>query len=172
MTSKVMSGEKTAGTVLLVIGIVALVFSLIFASIFGGIGAFMKVKENQTQEEFEEFQRKGAVQTEGLIVADSQSGDEDGTTVQYEAEGDTYEVSYSLSNSNYRAGQKVTIYYSAQDPSESIFPDLMIDTYNLLYIIFLIIGISLGGLFFLGGIIMLIIGIHLRKKAKREILYQ
>ena len=165
-----MSGKKTAGTVLLVIGIVALVFSLIFASIFCGIGAFMKVKENQTQEEFEEFQRKGAVQTEGLIVADSQSGA--GTTVQYEAEGDAYEVSYSLSNSNYRAGQKVTIYYSVEDPSESIFPDLMIDTYNLLYIIFLIIGISLGGLFFLGGIIMFIIGIHLRKKAKRENLYQ
>ena len=172
MTSRAMSGKKTAGTVLLVIGIIALVFCILFASIFCGVGAFMKVKENQTQEEFEEFQRKGAVQTEGVIVAASDSGDGNGTTVQYDAEGETYEVSYSLSNSSYRTGQKVTIYYSVDDPSESIFPDLMIDTYSLLYKIFLIVGIALGGLFFLGGIIMLIIGIHLRKKAKREILYQ
>lgn len=171
MISK-MSGKKTTGTVLLVIGIVALALSLLFMSIFCGIGAFMKVLEKQTQEELEAFQKKGAVQTQGVIVGDSHSGNGSDTTVQYDAEGETYEVSYSVSNSSYRIGKVVTIYYSETNHEECMCPDLFIDTYHLVYKVFVIIGASVGGVFFIAGMIMLLIGIRMRKKVKENLLYQ
>lgn len=172
MSQRQMTNKKAAGTVLLVIGIVALALSLLFMSIFCGIGAFMNIRVKQTQEELEAFQKKGAVQTEGVIVGDSHSGDGSDTTVQYDAEGETYEVSYSISNSSYRVGKLVTIYYSERNNEECMFPDLFIDTYHLLYKVFVIIGASVGGVFFIAGMIMLLIGIRMRKKVKENLLYQ
>lgn len=171
MISK-MSDRKAKGTVLLVIGIVALAFSLFFTSIFCGIGVFMKVRVKQTQEEFDAFQREGAVQTEGVIVDNSHSGDGSGTTVRYDAVGETYEVSYSVKNSSYQTGKVVTVYYSETNNAECMFPDLFIDTYYLFYKVFVIIGASVGGVFFIAGMIMLLISIRMRKRKKENLLYQ
>lgn len=164
-----MTGRRTA---LFVIGIVALTFSLLFMSIFCGIGVFMKVRVKQTQEEFEAFQREGAVQTDGVIVANSHSDDGNDTIVQYDAEGETYEVSYSVSNSSYRMGKVVTVYYSERNNAECMFPDLFIDTYHLLFKVFVIIGASVGGVFFVAGMIMLLLGIRMRRREKENLLYQ
>lgn len=168
-----MTSRKAGGTVLLVVGIVALVFSLLFISAFCGIGMFMKVRVKQTQEELEAFLEKGAVQTQGVIVANSHSGDgSDTTTVQYDAEGETYEVSYSVSNSGYRTGKTVTVYYSESNHAECMFPDLLVDTYHFLYQVFVIIGASVGGLFFLTGIILLLVRMRMRKRHKENMLVQ
>lgn len=165
-----MKKKRTAVTVLTVVSIVIVVFGVLFGAIFGGVGYIMKKAADSSQEEFAEFMEKGAIETEGVIIPSSG----DGTTVQYyvEEEDTTYEASYSISHSKYPVGKHVTVYYSASDVSECMFPDLYAETYGLLNKIFLIIGAFIGGFFLLAGIILFIISRVLNKKTKEEPIYQ
>lgn len=162
-----MKTKPTAGTTITVIYIVAMVLGIIFACVFCGVGVFMKTKNNSTRKEFAEFQKKGAVQTEGIVVPND---GKKGTRVQYyvEEEDAAYEVSYSVAHSDYPVGKRVTVYYSLSDFSECMFPDLYTDTYGFLSKLFFLIGAVLGGVFFLAGNTLHLVSRAIHKKKKEE----
>lgn len=158
-----MAGKKAGGIIMTVFGGIILFIALIFILVFSLVGGAMREVKNQTGDEFEEF-RDHAVKTYGEIV-DVESGS---TTVEYYSETDNswYQVDFSVSNSAYREGDSVALYYDEDDPGTCMAPELYESTYDTLDNVFSGIGAGLGIFFGVIGLGLLIGGIILIKKSK------
>lgn len=164
-----MKKKRTAVTVLTVISIVLVAFSVLMAGIFCLVGFCMSRAADSYESEFVEFMQDGAQTTVGEIVYNSGSG----TTVRYvDYYGDEHEASFSVSHSKFQVGNSATVYYSESNPDECMFPDLYEETYGLLSMIFTIIGAAIGGFFFLVAAVLFIISRVLNKKKQEEMTNQ
>lgn len=158
-----MAGKKIGGIVMTMLGGIFLFIALIFILVFSLVGGAMGDARDQVGEEFEEFSDH-AVKTYGEVVKNRNGK----TTIEYYSETDEsyYQVTFSLSNSAYRSGDSIEVYYDEDDPGTCMVPELYESTYGILDNVFSGIGAGLGisfGVFALG---LLIGGIILLKKSK------
>ncbi len=163
--------RKESATVVLVIGVAILVFALFLSGIFGIVGVVMKRLVTSTERELAEFQKQGAKETNGVVLGTIHLSDDDEATriKYYVSEEDTwYECQYPLVSSDYLEGTEIVIYYNPEDPTDIRFPDLYISTYNLYTLVASWIAGILGGIFSFGGIVIIIIGVVLRKTANKQ----
>ena len=156
------TGKKVAGVIMSVFGGIFLFTAVIFAVSFLMVGGAMgNVKEN-AERELDEF-AEHAVQTYGVIT-----GVDSSTTVEYYSEIDdsNYEVAFSVTNSAFKKGDSVLIYYDEDNPASCMAPELVEGTYETLGIVFNGVGAGLGIAFGVVGLGLLIGGIILLKKSK------
>lgn len=158
------TGKKAAGIVLSVIGGFLLVIALGFAIVFLIIGGAMGSAKEASEEELENFYAY-AVETHGTIT----NVDGGSTTVEYYAEEDDsyHQWKLPVTNSAYREGDSVVVYYDRQYPaSNCMVPDLVEDTYETLGTVFYGVGAGVGIFFGIIGLGLLAGGIVLIKKSK------
>ncbi|MGN0132634.1 MAG: DUF3592 domain-containing protein [Lachnospiraceae bacterium] len=156
------TGKKIGGIIMTAIGGIFLFVAIIFAFAFLVVGGAMGNAKDQTRAEMEEFADR-AIETQGEII------DADGsTTVEYYSETDDsyYEVTFSVSNSSFREGDLITVYYDKDNPGTCMAPDLVEDTYDTLSTVFSGVGAGLGIFFGIIGLGLLIGGIILIRKSK------
>lgn len=157
------TGKKAAGIVMSVIGGILLFIALIFTVVFLAVGGAMGKAKEASEEEMENFYAYG-VETQGVIteVADGS------TTVEYYAEEDDsyHQYRFSVSNSAFREGDPVVVYYDRGNPQFCRAPDLVEETYETLDHVFSGIGAGLGVFFGIIGLGLLIGGIILIRKSK------
>ncbi len=157
------NGKKIGGIILSVLGGIFLFLALIFGIVFLIVGGAMGNAKDEAKEELEAFVEH-AIKTDGEII------DTDGstTTIEYYSEKDDsyYQATFSVSNSSFREGDSVVVYYDENDPDSCMAPDLVEGTYEKLSDIFSGIGAGLGVFLGIIGLGFLIGGIVLIKKAK------
>ena len=90
------------------------------------------------------------------------------TTIEYYSEMDDsyYQVAFSVSNSSFREGDSIVIYYDEDNPGSCMAPDLVEGTYETLGTVFYGVGAGAGVFFGIMGLGLLIGGIVLIKKSK------
>ena len=156
------TGKKVAGIIMSVFGGLFLFSAVIFAIVFLAVGRIMGNVRQNAAEEFEEFS-KHAVETYGTITDVDSS-----TTIEYYSEMDDsyYQVAFSVSNSSFREGDSIVIYYDEDNPGSCMAPDLVEGTYETLGTVFYGVGAGAGVFFGIMGLGLLIGGIVLIKKSK------
>ena len=158
------SNKKIAGIIFIVIGSIMLIFGLLFGGGFILAGQGMEYIKNSTEKQLEEF-KEYAVKTTGTIV----SSDDGVTIVRFEDEdGGEHEISINSSSSALSPNDQVEVYYEEDDLSHSIVPAIQIELYSQMGHITSVIGkVALG---FIGGIgaLLLLVGIILLVKYKKE----
>lgn len=157
-------GKKVAGIVALIFGIMFVVMALIFAVVFVIIGKASGAKSKDVDSQVEQMVSEGAVLCTGEIVSTENSG----TTVEYyDSYTDYYyQLTMSAETSKYPVGSYVDVYYDQYDPTDSIAPDVLTETYNTIDTVFTVLGICLGLGFGVIGAILIIIGSVCIKKSK------
>lgn len=157
--------KKVIGILLIVFGGINLFSAILMGIIFYITGAAMGSAKDILDEEWEVFS-VSALETVGYIT-----DDDDGTTVEYysEVDGRKYTAQFSFENSKYPEGETITVYYDPNDPSECMIPDLSQGTLGLLEMVFSGIGIVVFLICALFGVAMLVGGILLEKKGRKEL---
>lgn len=137
----------------------AIIYAVAFLSVGGAMGKANEVSED----ELENFYAFG-VETQGVIVEVADGS----TTVEYYAEEDDsyHEYRFSVSNSAFREGDPVVVYYHRRNPQFCRAPDLVEETYETQDHVFSGIGAGIGLFFGIIGLGLLIGGIILIRKAK------
>ena len=156
-----MNGKKVGGIALTVFGGIFLFMGLLFGVIFGIVGGAMGGAADDVNAEFEEF-AEYAVETTGVVV-DAGDG---ATTVEYEADGDYYQVDYTISTSEFGQGDYISVYYDPDNPYSCMVPELESGAIEMMGGIFSGVGIGVGIFFVILGLAFMIPGIILIKKSK------
>ncbi len=158
------TGKKTGGIVMSVVGGILLFIAVSFAIAFLVVGGAMGKAKEASEEELENFYAY-AVETEGIIT----NVDDGSTTVEYYAEeaDSYYQSTFSVSNSAFREGDSVVVYYNREYPASGCMaPDLVEGTYETLGTVFYAVGAGVGIFFGIIGLGLLAGGIVLIKKSK------
>lgn len=159
------TGKKAGGIIMSVFGGIFLFIAIIFTVVFLAVGGAMGKAKEASEDELEYFYVYG-IETRGVIaeVADGS------TTVEYyvEEEDSYYQFRVSVSNSAFREGDSVTVYYDGRNPQSCIAPDLVGETYEMLDNVFSGIGAGVGIFFGIIGLGLLIGGIILLRKSKSK----
>lgn len=124
----------------------------------------MEKSVDTVKEELSEFKENGAIKCRGTIVdKDSNYDRTHSTTVEYyvESEDRYYEVSYSVSNSDYGVGDEVDVYYDATSPKKCMVPELHMSTYGTLSNAFFAVGGIIGIVMVAIGMIAVVVGVIL-----------
>ena len=156
-----MNGKKVGGIVLAVFGGLFLFLGLLFGVIFGIVGGAMGGAADDVNAEFEEFSEY-AVETTGVVV-DAGDG---ATTIEYEADGDYYQVDYTISTSEFGQGDYISVYYDPDNPYSCMVPELESGAMEMMGGIFSGVGIGVGVIFIIVGLAFMIPGIIMLKKSK------
>ena len=158
------NSKKAVGFLLIAFGSLFLVLGLLLGGIFMAVGGMMGSEIEQERNAFSSF-RENALETTGKVT--DVDSDEGYTTFgYYAATGESfYEVTYDGYFSDYKRGTTVTVYYDKDDPGQCMIPDFTEDSYGFLQKIFTMIGGIVGGVFAVIGLVMLIVGIVIKKKA-------
>ena len=166
-----MNGKKAAGLGITIVGGILLAVGLLLALIFCGIGGIMKHASDSYNEKLGSFVKEGAIECDATIVARTRLTDgTEETTVEYyvESEEESYRVTFPLWNSEFQEGRSVKVYYNVDDPTECMFPEIYIANYTMFQKIFMIVGGVIGGIMSFIGLPLLIVGIVLMVKKKKQ----
>lgn len=158
------TGKKVAGIIMSIIGGILLFMAVSFAIAFLAVGGAMEKEKEASEEELENFYAY-AVETEGTIT----SVENGITIVEYYAEevDSYYQQKFQVSNSAFKEGDSVVVYYNRQYPASGCMaPDLVEGTYETLGTVFYGVGAGFGVFFGITGLGLLIGGIVLIKKSK------
>lgn len=157
------TGKKVAGIIMSVIGGILLFIAVIFAIVFLVVGGAMGNAKEASEEELENFYAY-SVETYGTITDVESSS----TIVEYYVEEDEsyYQFTFPVSNSAFKEGDSVVVYYDSGNPSFCMAPDLVEGTYETLGTVFYGVGTGLGIFFGVIGLGLLIGGVVLIKKSK------
>lgn len=158
------TGKKVAGIIMSIIGGILLFMAVSFAIAFLAVGGAMEKEKEASEEELENFYAY-AVETEGTIT----SVENGITIVEYYAEevDSYYQQKFQVSNSAFKEGDSVVVYYNRQYPASGCMaPDLVEGTYETLGTVFYSVGAGVGIFFGIIGLGLLAGGIVLIKKSK------
>lgn len=160
------TGKKAAGIIMSVFGGISLFIALIFTVVFLAVGGAMGKAKEASEDEMENFYAFG-VEAQGTIT-DVEDG---ATIVEYYAEEDDsyHQFKFSVSNSAFREGDSIVVYYDRRNPQICMAPDLVEETYETLDNVFSGIGAGLGVFFGIIGLGLLIGGIILIRKSKSSL---
>ena len=147
--------KKILGFGLAAYGILFAVIGVPIGVVFIIVSLIMNNLGDRYNAELIEFQ-KNSKSCEGEIV-ESYDGH---TTVYYEdSDGNEHETSFSMSSSELRPGKVVIVYYDKDHPSSCMVPDVEHGTYEILGLIFSIIGWGITIAFAGIGLIIIVVGI-------------
>lgn len=147
-------------TIVLIAGIIVVVIGMFLGGIFGVVSRIMYGMVENVEEERKEMGPdtetcKGKIRLE-----------DNGTTIVYRVDDEEYEIYYSVSNSEFRDGSSVKVYYDPEDPEIAMAPELLTSTYNLFGKIFGIIAICIGVAIAIFGMVFVVIGVVGKKMIK------
>lgn len=145
-----------------IFGGIFLFCAIIFTGVFITLVGVMGNMQDKAREELDEF-TEHAIKTVGEIT------DVDGVTiVEYYSEIDEsyHKSSFPVSNSSFREGDSVVIYYDENHPGSCMAPDLVEATYETLGTVYFGVAAGLGIFFGVIGLVLLIGGVILIKKSK------
>ena len=166
-----MNGKKAAGLGLTIVGGILLGVGLLLALVFCGIGGIMQHASDSYNEKLASFIEDGGIESEGVIAARTNLSDgTEETTVNYyvASEDEVYSVTFPIWSSEFQEGKSVKVYYNEKNPTECMFPAIYIANYTMFQKIFTIIGGVIGGIMSFLGLPLLIVGIVLMVKKKRQ----
>lgn len=146
--------RKGAGIVGITFGAIFLLVGIFLGGIFAVIGGVIK-NEGVSNEEIAKDLKKNGEKTTGVVVLV-----DDGTTVEYEDEdGEEYRITYNMTSSTIREGDRLTVYYDERHPSAAIVPEIAVD-FNLTFgNIFFWVGIGVLAIFGGIGLVAIIVSI-------------
>lgn len=148
-----------AGIVISAVGVVFLVIGLLVGGIFFLVGSLIKNEGIENEEILQEYKRSGE-KTVGVVIDTY-----DATTVEYEDEdGEEYSITYNMTSSEIRKGDKMTVYYDEKHPEMAVVKEIAVDFNKSFGNIFFWVGIGVAAVFGGIGLAIIIAGIIAGKK--------
>lgn len=162
-------GKTIGGTFLIVVGSILMILGLLGALLFIFVGymADSGMADESVEEKMWDFKRH-ALSTEGVITdVDLEEGV---TQIRYysEIDGKYYPITMYAVLDDYRAGDKIEVYYDMDDPADFMLPAAYEMVADELGGVFFKIG-TVAGVVGVVGLIMMIIGIVLINRRKKQL---
>lgn len=159
------TGKKVAGIIMSVIGGILLFIVVIYAIVIFAVGGAVGKAKEDLEEKLENFYAH-AVETEGVIT--NVNVDNGLATVEYYAEVDDsyHQFMFLVSNSDFKEGDAIVIYYDKNNPAASMAPDWQKEAFETFGPVSYDVGAGEGIFFTIIGLGLLIGGIVLIKKSK------
>ena len=153
--------KKVIGIILVVFSSLGILLGLFFLLMFGLFGTIFGALGNSGGLEVAAGATVETVEGEIFMVDDSS------TTIYYEVDGLPYMGMLNITSSEFSEGDEITVQYDSSNPANFAAPELL-DVFGVMGGIFGGAGVVIGLVFLIPSIAMLVIGIILIKKAKKE----
>ena len=153
--------KKVIGIILVVFSSLGILLGLFFLLMFGLFGTIFGALGNSGGLEVAAGATVETVEGEIFMVDDSS------TTIYYEVDGLPYMGMLNITSSEFTEGDEITVQYDSSNPANFAAPELL-DVFGVMGGIFGGAGVVIGLVFLIPSIAMLVIGIILIRKAKKE----